>query len=288
MARLLASIARLHIVAIGAMGTLTFAWVLCGVRPVELALISAGHWFVVNLMNRVVDLREDEENGVVGTELVKRHQGRTIAVALVVLAVVLGYGLVWATPTVPVQLAFLGLGLVYNFRLLPGRRRLKELAFWKNTASATGFVLTCFLLPASAYPLLPSSTTTMVAVTIVWFFLFELSYEVLYDLRDTDGDRAAGVRSWPVLWGRPAASLLAVALMVTSFLVVVVGFVGGVLPWRVAVMGAAPLVQAIVVVGFLPDRVSSRLCIGLTWMGVLLLGTYHGWELLGLPGSGRS
>ena len=31
--------------------------------------------------------------------------------------------------------------------------------------------------------------------------LFELSYEVLYDLRDVDGDRAAGVRTYPVVHG---------------------------------------------------------------------------------------
>jgi hypothetical protein len=31
--------------------------------------------------------------------------------------------------------------------------------------------------------------------------------------------------------------------------------------------------------------VTSGVCIGITWLGVALLSTYHVWEMLELPGS---
>jgi hypothetical protein len=35
-----------------------------------------------------------------------------------------------------------------------------------------------------------------------------------------------------------------------------------------------------------PNRITSGVCIGITWLGAVLLGLYHLWEALGLPGSG--
>jgi len=79
-------------------------------------------------------------------------------------------------------------------------------------------------------------------------------------------------------------------LQAAGAVLVVVGFAVSALPWRVAVMGAAPLLQLVVVGPRLPlfgraNRVDSALCIGITWLGVALLGTYHLWEFLHLPGS---
>ena len=36
--------------------------------------------------------------------------------------------------------------LAYNWPILPGRRRIKELYFFKNTASAAGFIITVVLI----------------------------------------------------------------------------------------------------------------------------------------------
>ena len=76
---------------------------------------------------------------------------------------------------------------------------------------------------------------------------------------------------------------MAVGLMVMSFVVIVGGYVAGVVPWRAAIMGAAPILQLALVARALPTAVTSSLCVGLTWFGALLLGGYHAWELLGLP-----
>ena len=295
MTALLASIARLHIVAIGALGTLTFSWALCGVRDGPLALLSACDWFVVNLLNRVVDVVEDRRNGVVGADVVARHARRTAVVAVAVLLLSLLYSALLAPQTLVVRLAFHALGFAYNWRLLPRfvdgawrRVRIKELAFWKNTASALGFLLTCFALPLSRHALVVD--VAVVVATAAFFLLFELAYEVLYDLRDVEGDQLAGIKTWPVLFGPVAAARIAVAQMGAAVVVVVVAFVVGVLPWSLAIMGVAPLLQLLVVGPALPTatrpgRVTSSLCIGVTWLGCALLVAWHLWELLGLPGS---
>lgn len=296
---LLASIARLHIVAIGALGTLTFAWALCGVRAVDLAAFAACDWFVVNLINRITDGVEDAKNGITGADVVARHPWRTAVVAVVVLLTSLVASAVLAPATVPWRVGFHVLGALYNHRLLPrlrrrpgepSRVRIKELALWKNVASATGFLITCFALPLSTLSPRADVSSTTIAVTLAFFFFFELGYEVLYDLRDVDGDAAAGVRTWPVLLGVHGGSVVAVAQTTLAFAIVVLGFAASALPWRVAVMGAAPLLQLVVVGPRLPllgreNRIDSALCIGITWLGAALLGTYHLWELFHLPGS---
>jgi len=284
----LASIARLHIVAIGALGTLTWGYALTGRLMPLLAVLSACDWFVVNLLNRVVDLDEDLHNGITGADVVARHRRRTVAVGVAVLFVSLLASALWAPQTLAPRLAFHVLGVFYNWRLLPlpgGRRRIKELAFWKNLASATGCLLTCFAMPLRSAPLAADVDVTAVVVAGAFFLLFELSYEVLYDLRDVEGDRLVGVKTWPVLLGPQGGAAVAVAQMLAATGVAVVGFVAGALPWHLAIMGAAPLVQLAVVGPRLPDRVNSTLCIGITWLGAGLLVAYHVWEALGLPGS---
>jgi 4-hydroxybenzoate polyprenyltransferase len=285
----LASIARIHIVAIGAMGTLTFAYALCGTRPWLLAAVCASDWFVVNLLNRVVDLKEDAANRIDGTELVAKHKRAVLVVGFATLLASFVVTAIWAPALLPYRLAFHALGFAYNWRLLPtpwGRVRIKELAFWKNTASATGFMLTVFCYPLVTHARLASVSVATVVVTAVFFFLFELSYEVLYDLRDVDGDRIASVRTWPVILGPRGGFLVAVALMVTSFVVVAAGYAMGVVPWRIAIMGAAPLLQLVLAWRFVKRGITSRDCIAITWLGTALLGGWHAWEFFGLPGAG--
>lgn len=285
----LAAIARLHIVAIGAMGTLTFGYALCGERPWLLALVCASDWFVVNLLNRVVDLKEDTANGIDGTALVARHKRAVLVVGFAALALSLVVTVLLAPALLPLRAAFHGLGFAYNWRLLPwpgGRKRIKELAFWKNTASATGFLLTVFGYPLAILARLPTVSTATVACAALFFFLFELSYEVLYDLRDVEGDRLACVRTWPVIFGSRGGFLVAAGLMLASFFTVVAAYAAGVLPWRIAIMGAAPLLQLLMARPMVRRGITSRDCIMITWMGTALLGGWQMWEELGLPGSG--
>src|SRR4051794_9130828 len=74
-----ATIGRLHIVAIAALGTFTFGWLFSGEHLWLLSAVCALDWVLVDLLNRVVDLKEDEANRIAGTDFVARHR-RTILV----------------------------------------------------------------------------------------------------------------------------------------------------------------------------------------------------------------
>lgn len=287
-----ASVSRLHIVAIAVMGCLTFGWALTGERPWLLAIVCGLDWFVVNLLNRVVDLAEDEENHIRGTGFVARHRRGVLFVGFSVLALSLVATLLWQPVLTPFRLGYHALGFSYNWRILPGGRRIKTLFFFKNTASATGFLLTVFGYPLSVAfwgrgggGVLPDVTGSTVLAAAGFFFLFELSYEVIYDLRDAPGDAAAGVRSYPVVYGERGAVWIIDGLLASSLALAVGAYLAGTLPWRIAIMGAAPLLQVGVYKRMLRRGITSADCIGITWLGVALLGLYHLWVVFDLPGA---
>lgn len=280
---LLASIARLHIVAIGAMGALTFGFAFTGERPWLVAGLAALDWFVVNLLNRVVDIREDTANGIRGADAVARHRGLVLLVGVAVLIASLVATAALAPLLLVPRVAFHALGFAYNWPL-PGGRRIKQRYFWKNTASATGFLLTCFALPLLASPQV-SASTTVIAAAALFFVLFELSYEVLYDLRDVEGDRLAEVNSYPVVHGVEVGWRIAWGLMLCSSVVAFASFALGLLPWSIATMGTAPLIQLAWSIRVRRRGITSRDCVAITWIGVALLAGWHLWEALDLPGA---
>jgi 4-hydroxybenzoate polyprenyltransferase len=291
----LLGLGRLHIVSIGAVGTLTFGWLLTGRYPWLLAALSGLDWFLVNLLNRVVDLPEDTANRIAGTDLAQRHRRAILGAGFTLLIASLLLGHVLAPSVTALRMGFHLLGLGYNWPLLPGRRRIKQLYFWKNAASATGFVLTVFAYPLAAAGCWPFAQPTAamppgispatVALAVAFFAPFELSYEVIYDLRDVAGDRAAGLRTFPVVHGTRGAMRIVIGLLLGSLAPLGVGYALGLVPWRLAIMGAAPLIQLGATELRLRRGIDARFCIGLTWLGVALLITYHLWFLGHLPGS---
>jgi len=288
--RIFASISRLHIVAIAALGTFTFGWIFTGRHLWALAALCALDWFIVNLLNRVVDLTEDRLNRITGVAFVDAHRraievggfalliGSIVAVALVLPE------LTW------LRLAFHTLGLAYNWPLIPGGRRIKQLYFFKNTASAAGFVITVFLYPlaiigwADPAQLAPGISAATIWIAGAFFVLFELSYEVIYDLRDEPGDRAAGVLTYPVVHGVAGATRIIDGLIAGSVAALVVGFATGLVPWRIFVMILAPVANLVFYKRALARGITSADCVRLTWVGAGLLVAYHLWIAAGLPG----
>lgn len=288
---LLASIGRLHIVAIAALGTLTFGWLFTGHRPWLLAAVVAMDWFIVNLLNRVVDLPEDRLNHIVGTDFVARHRRAVVAVGVGLLLLSLPLVHIAAPAITPWRLGYHLLGVAYNRPLLPGLPRLKTVYFIKNGASALGFVITLFAYPlAVAHAADAAPPTGITAATLAWtlafFVAFELSYEVIYDLRDIAGDRAAGVATYGAVHGQRVAQRIAELLAAGALLIACVGWLSGPLPWRIAVMAAAPVAQIVLVRRFLRRGLRASDCIVLTWLGAAMLAIYNLWVALGLPGAG--
>jgi len=292
-AALFMSVGRFHIVVIAALGLFTFGWLFLGAYPWLLTAVCALDWYVVNLLNRVVDLPEDEANEIAGTDFVARNRRALL---------IIGFGLLlgslvvvhFLNPAVtPLRIAYHSLGLAYNWRLLPGGRRIKQLYFWKNTASAIGFMLTVFGYPLATkwsqdgltdFP--AGISTATIAFTAGFFILFELSYEVFYDLRDVEGDGREGVRTYPVVHGAAAAVRIIDGLIFSSLAVLVTGYATGLVPWRIFIMAAAPLLNLFFCKWSLKRGVTSGHCIAVTWLGATLLILYHVWIVLDLPGAG--
>jgi 4-hydroxybenzoate polyprenyltransferase len=285
---LFASVSRLHIVAIGALGALTFGWVFFGVRMPLVCGVAALDWFLVNLLNRVVDVPEDRANGIVGTDFVARNRRALVIFGFALLGASLAIVQLAAPMLTPFRIAFHALGFAYNWPLLPGRRRIKQLYFWKNTASACGFVLTVFAYPLAigrSLGMTPRESTLGIVLTVAFFVLFELSYEVLYDLRDAPGDRAAGVATYPVVHGEQIAMRIVDGLVLVSIAIAIGGYALGAIPWRVVAMVAAPLFQVVYYKRITRHRViSAKDCIRLTWIGAAMLALYNTWAAVGLPG----
>jgi 4-hydroxybenzoate polyprenyltransferase len=279
-------ISRLHIVAIGALGTFTFGWIFFGRYPWLLAAVCALDWFLVNILNRVVDREEDLHNQIPGTAFVSRHRRGITALGLALLGGSL-VGLHLVLPAItPLRAAYHLLGLAYNWPLLPGGRRIKQLYFFKNTASTTGFLITVFGYPlAAGGGLAPDVSWATVLWAGLFFFPFEMSYEVIYDLRDAPGDARAGIRSYPVVHGLRAAMRITDGLILSSMAVLGLGYGLGLLPWRVMIMIFAPAIQLVFYRRAVRRGITTRDCVLLTWLGVALLITYHLWVVFDLPGA---
>ena len=283
------AIVRYHIVLIAMAATLVFGWLMTGQRPFALALIVGLDWFLINLLNRVTDLEEDLANGIQGTERVARSR-RLVAIGS--FALLFGS---FATHLVhpqitPLRIAVQTIGMAYNYRLVPtlrGMRRLKELYFFKNFGSACLFVLTCFGYPLAASGWHPIMRWPAIAMLALFFVLYEITFEILYDLRDLDGDRKEGIPTYPVVHGQKIALRIIDALLVLAVVVLVVGLASGALGVREGLMLAAPFLQRL----FYPARVARGLtsadCIALTNLGtaelvLFLVGTAI-WSAAGLP-----
>lgn len=291
--RTFAVIGRLQITVIAALGVFTFGWLLTGEYPWLLTAVCALDWYLVNLINRTVDLKEDRANAITGTEFAGRNRriilglGSGLLIASLVAIHLLRPAITW------LRILYHLLGAFYNWPLLPGRRRLKQRYFWKNTASAVGFLITVFGYPlatagwgngALGFP--PGITWTGVIFSALFFFLFVLSYEIIYDLRDVTGDALAGIRTYPVVHGERVAIYIVDGLIFSSIAVLAIGYIFAFLPWRIFIMICAPALQYVVYKRALRRGITAKDCIGITWMGAALLFIYHLWVIAKLPGAG--
>lgn len=275
------------------MGAFTFGWLFTGSYPWLIAAVCALDWYTVNLINRVVDVREDSATGVAHTDYVHRNRRRILGTIIFLLFVSLVVVFFLKPAITGLRITCHLLGVLYNWPLLPGKRRLKQIYFWKNIASGIGFLLTVFGYPlADAYraggiqALPPGISWMTVAFTVTFFLLFIQSYELIYDLRDVVGDTMTDVRTYAVVHGERASIHIVNGLILSSIMVLVSGYIISVVPWRIFIMVAAPCIQLILFKRASLRGISAADCIRMTWIGVVLLFTYHVWIIAKLPGAG--
>src|SRR5690349_17803780 len=75
-------VVRPHILAIAGLASLVFGWLFSAQFFTIFPAIVAADWFVVNLLNRAVDLPEDAANGVPGTQFLAKH-GRWVTIGTI-------------------------------------------------------------------------------------------------------------------------------------------------------------------------------------------------------------
>lgn len=283
------AITRYHILLVAMTASVAFGWLMTGQRFWLLAPVVGFDWFLINLVNRVTDIDEDLKNGIDGTRLVARHRRALTALSFALMLGSLGAVHLVCPALTPYRIAVHLIGLGYNYDLVPtprGLSRFKEIYFLKNFGSSVLFVLTCFV-----YPLMLSVPRLMswggVACLVAFFVPFELTYEILYDLRDLEGDRAEGIPTYPVVHGPVRARQIIDGLLIAASASLLVGLATRVLGLREALMLAAPALQLAFYRPRFRRGMTSHDCIVLTHLGtaelaLYLLGTWL-WAAAGLP-----
>lgn len=284
------AIARYHIVLIAMTASVTFGWLMTGRYQLFVALVVGLDWFLINLMNRVTDIDEDMKNGIRGTARVQRAKR-----ALTVLSFALLAGSFAATHLLlpgltPYRAAVQLIGLGYNYDIVPtpkGLSRFKEIYFLKNFGSSVLFVLTCFAYPLAADPNRRVMAWPAVVTLALFFVPFELTYEILYDFRDLEGDRALSIPTYPVVHGPKAAERIIDGLLLGSAAVLAAALARGIIGVREGLMLAAPLSQLVFYKPRLRRGLTPGDCIWLTHLGtaqlLLFLAGTAVWRWAGLP-----
>ncbi len=294
------SVARPHILAIVFVSTVTYGWIFTERHSGALllvALLAVWDWFIVNFMNKATDVEEDLANGIAGAAFIGAHKGLVERIGLGMMAAGLIAGL-WLAPAIlPFRVAFTVVGLGYNYRFVPapvrgpdgrwrlGLSRFKELYFFKNFGSSMLFTLSVFLYPLFGLGADQTYPLTKLLLAILFFIPLELTYEIIYDLRDLDGDRALGVPTYPVVHGPRVAKQIILGLLAFSAIFPIAGALLGVLRLREWVVVAGVLQQLLLVRHFAGgDRLpTARDAILVTWIGAAQLASYNLWVVVGLP-----
>eukprot|EP01095_Lingulamoeba_sp_RSL-Kostka_P017834 TRINITY_DN9511_c0_g1_i1.p1 TRINITY_DN9511_c0_g1~~TRINITY_DN9511_c0_g1_i1.p1 ORF type:complete len:591 (-),score=117.61 TRINITY_DN9511_c0_g1_i1:108-1880(-) len=280
-----ASLSRLHICLIGSCGSLVMTHLMCGGYWPIIAGIVCLDWFLINILNRVVDYEEDIINGISHAKFAKKHKKTIYILYLILLTFGLSINYFYLPKMIWIRLTGNFLGLAYNFRCLPGKRRIKDLYFFKNTASCAGFILTMFLYPlTSGIPLLERAQNPYyIPLLIAFFSFFEISFEIIYDLRDLEGDRKCNVKTYPVVHGEEFSVGLIIWLNVLSIVFLLVGAHLKCFTGRETIMLHGPLIQLLIFLRAKSRGYPPADIILLTWSFVGMLLWYIFWDVIGMP-----
>jgi 4-hydroxybenzoate polyprenyltransferase len=280
---------RPHLVLVAALGSLVFGWIFTHSFVVLVAGVCAVDWFVVNALNRFSDFDEDAKNRLALHDLELPRRPLTLAQPMAIVGTAIAAGHLVCPELTALRVAAHACGLAYNWPLFPLSRRLKSVYVVKNLASATGFLLTAFGYPlclawAGRLPCRPDLGWTGLVLLGVFFFLYELTFELLFDLRDRQGDAAAGVRTIATVHGsRRTGGVVAVLLSVASGLLAA-GYLFEWVPLRMLVLVVGPAVTALL---WWKSKVAvdERTCVGHCLATCSLLCAYLIWAFLELPGA---
>jgi geranylgeranylglycerol-phosphate geranylgeranyltransferase len=155
-----------------------------------------------NIVNDLVDVQVDAINRprrVLVSGLISHRAARFAAITLNAVAILMGIAVSW--PVLVLGLVTIALLLAYNLRL-------KRLPVIGNVAVALAAGLTFIAGGLAVDPAFAFSFPGPL-VGAIFAFLFHLVREIIKDVQDMDGDRAAGLGSLPLSVGPTRALLVA-------------------------------------------------------------------------------
>lgn len=175
--------------------------------PVAAALMMLVTFSIYNL-NRKTDEDEDAINHAERHAFTKKygpilsHSAAGAYIIALCLSILQGPGslLITAIPLIA--------GVVYSVPLFPARfgfRRLKEVPVMKSVLVAFSWAVPPALLPV-CHAALPADTAT--GIVCIFYFIMVFANTVVFDMRDVEGDIAAGVKTIPVILGTRRALFL--------------------------------------------------------------------------------
>lgn len=290
------AVARPHILTIVFFSTLTYGWIFSGTHNFLIPLIAVWDWFIVNFTNKATDIAEDLANEIPGAQEVARHKGRVELICWLMLGAGLVAGFYLVPQILIFRVVFSLIGLGYNYPIVPGPvrgpggwrlglTRFKEMYFMKNFGSSLLFSLSVFLYPLYGLGAQGSYPWVSLAFAMAFFIPLELTYEIIYDLRDWQGDRRQNVPTYPVVHGPDRAKQIVYALIVLSAMVPLLGAGLGLLRLREWCVVAACLQQFILMRIYCSGdkRPNQRQTEVITLAGAAQLASYNVWIWAGLP-----
>jgi 4-hydroxybenzoate polyprenyltransferase len=198
---------RLHVAACATAGA--WAWgSLMRCTPSTLDLVAVAAVVLGTYQwNRLTDSREDAVNCPDELAVATSHRRAIEIICVALLGVVAA---VAALQHSPAKAAVLAASLVLAYCYGPPLR-LKALLLVKNVSSSFGWTLLTVLYPALG---IVSLRDPALALAFACMFCAVMVVELLWDLRDVEGDAVAGIRSLPVVAGTKA-TLAAIFLLNT-------------------------------------------------------------------------
>ena len=240
---------RLHITV----SSLAIMW--CWSQFLSISFLAVDYLIIalvvacISQYNRLTDREEDEINCPEDLAYARRksRQIRIFCYSGGVAAVVLAMLTEPSWPVAALVATGAAIGYFYNSPLLPWRprMRLKNLLFVKNLSSGLGWSLGILVFPALRVNA-PMDGPFLIA--FVYMFLTVMTYEIMWDIRDREGDKAAGVITLPIALGLKGARGFVVLLQAACVALIVFGLLRGLIPvpWAIFILPSLTLVTVTV------------------------------------------
>lgn len=200
---------------------LVFTICLIGFVPnltVQTVLVSASFsllWTFIYLYNKVTDWGEDAHN-VAGFPIDQKNSKAVLILSYICLFLPVPYLLQWLDLLGLYAILALVLGYGYSKKVKLFRKdfRLKNVLFVKNITSAA-----CWASMGAFVPFLYYNAEWSIYLAFMWLNLFTLvlAIEIVWDIRDIEGDLKEGVRTLPNTIGLFYSKLICLVPVIIFF-----------------------------------------------------------------------